>query len=416
MATLQCAMSRSMSTQTTFPLAAESSTFFKLAFAFGVLVLGLEIGYLLYSPFPYDPVGYLIGRDFANTWLGGALALSLHPQSYFAVDAYNALLAERFGANYPLHIWSYPPHFLLFTWPFALMPYMPAYVLYCLGGLLVYLAVVTEGERRMDHLLLLVLAPAVTVNIWCGQNGFWTTALLAGGLIQLDRRPLLAGALFGMLSIKPQLGVLLPLMLALTGRWRTIAAAATTLAVLFAASCVVFGPDAWTAYVNDAMPVQSKVFLRDFENFMTHMPTAFMNARVAGLSLRSAASLQALISLAAIAAVIWTFWRRRDVDLSNALLVTATFLVTPYAFNYDMVVFGWVIIRLMDRSDNQPLDWVLMLAVWALPFATVPLGIAGLPLSFLPLLAFGLRLLQRMQNLEKTPRLQAGRFAPSSPH
>ena len=214
-----------MSTQTTSPLAAETSTFFKLAFAFGVLVLGLEIGYLLYSPFPYDPVGYLIGRDFANTWLGGALALTLHPQSHFAVDAYNALLAERFGANYPLHIWSYPPHFLLFTWPFALMPYMPAYVLYCLGGLLVYLAVVTEGERRLDHLLLLVLAPAVTVNIWCGQNGFWTTALLAGGLIQLDRRPLLAGVLFGMLSIKPQLGVLLPLMLALTGRWRTIAAA-----------------------------------------------------------------------------------------------------------------------------------------------------------------------------------------------
>jgi len=277
---------------------------------------------------------------------------------------------------------------------------MTAYVLYSLAGLLVYVAVVTEGERRMDHLLLLVLAPAVTVNIWCGQNGFWTTALLAGGLIQLDRRPLLSGVLFGMLSIKPQLGVLLPLMLALTGRWRTIAAATITIAVLFAASCAVFGPDVWTAYVNDAMPVQSQVFLRDYENFMTHMPTAFMNARVAGFSLRSAASLQVLISLAAIAAVIWTFWRRRNVDLSNALLVTATFLVTPYAFNYDMVVFGWVIIRLMDRSDNQPLDWALMLAVWAIPFATVPLGIAGLPVSFLALLAFGLRLLQRMRNSE----------------
>ena len=399
-------MSKRMNTQTTFPLAAETSIFFKLAFAFGVLGLGLEIGYLLYSPFPYDPVGYLIGRDFANTWLGGALALTLHPQSHFAADAYNALLAERFGANYPFHIWSYPPHFLLFTWPFALMPYMPAYVLYCLGGLLVYLAVVTEGERRLDHLLLLVLAPAVTVNIWCGQNGFWTTALLAGGLIQLDRRPLLAGVLFGMLSIKPQLGVLLPLMLALTGRWRTIAAATTTIAVLFAASCVVFGPDVWTAYVNDAMPVQSKVFLRDFENFMTHMPTAFMNARVAGFSLRSAASLQALISLAAIAALIWTFWRRRDVDLSNALLVTATFLVTPYAFNYDMVVFGWVIIKLIDRRDNTAWDYGLMLAVWAVPFLTVPLGIAGLPVSVLPILAFGARVLWRMASSQMAPRKQ----------
>ena len=168
--------------------------------------------------------------------------------------------------------------------------------------------------------------------------------------------------------------------------------------------------------MNDAMPVQSKVFLRDYENFMTHMPTAFMNARVAGFSLRSAASLQALISLASIAAVTWTFWRRRDVNLSNALLVTATFLVTPYAFNYDMVVFGWVIIKLMDRNDNEPCDWALMLAVWAIPFATVPLGIAGLPVSFLPLLVFGLRYCSGCEIWRTSPRPQAGTFAPSSPH
>jgi hypothetical protein len=31
-------------------------SFFKLAFAIGVLVGGLEVGYLIYSPFPYDPV------------------------------------------------------------------------------------------------------------------------------------------------------------------------------------------------------------------------------------------------------------------------------------------------------------------------------------------------------------------------
>jgi alpha-1,2-mannosyltransferase len=397
-----------MTTHTTFPLAAGTDTFFKLAFAFGVCVAGLEIGCLLYSPIPYDPVGYLVGRDFANTWVGGELALTRNPQTHFAADAYNALLAEKFGGQYPLHIWSYPPHFLLFTWPFALMPYMTAYVVYCVAGLIVYLAVVTDGQRRADHIVLLILAPAATVNIWCGQNGFWTTALLAGGLIQLDRRSILAGVLFGILSIKPQLGVLLPLMLALTGRWRTIAAAVMTILILPMLTSLAFGPSVWAAYVNDAMPVQTKVFLRDYENFMTHMPTVFMNARVAGSSLPVAAWLQALLSLASIVAVVWTFWRRRDVDLSNALLVTATFLVTPYAFNYDMVVFGWVIIKLMDRADNNAYDRGLMLAVWATPILTVPLGIAGLPVSFLPLLAFGARLLWRIRKFEGVPGIQTG--------
>jgi alpha-1,2-mannosyltransferase len=387
-----------MTLHTKLPLPSGQDTFFKLALAFGVMVAGLEIGYLLYSPMPYDPVGYLVGRDFVNTWVGGELALTRSPQTHFAVDAYNALLAEKFGARYPLHIWSYPPHLLLFTWPFALLPYVAAYVLYCAAGLILYLAVVTDGQRRADHLVLLALAPAVTVNIWCGQNGFLTTAMLIGGLNALDRRPILSGALFGLLSIKPQLGVLVPLMLALTGRWRTIFAAVITIALLLALTSLVFGPDVWTAYVKDAMPVQTKVFLRDYENFMVHMPTAFMNARVAGVPLSVAAWLQALLSLAAVLAVVWTFWRRRDVDLSNALLVTATFLVTPYAFNYDMVIFGWVIIKLMDRGDNAAADYGLMLAVWATPLLTVPLGIAGLPLSCLPMLGLGARLLWRLRS------------------
>ena len=390
----------------TFPLAAERDRFFKLALAIGVIVAGLEIGYLLYSPIPYDPVGYLVGRDFVNTWVGGELALTRAPQTHFGVDAYNALLAEKFGGRYPLHIWSYPPHLLLLTWPFSVMPYLPAYFLYCAAGLIVYLAVVADGQRRANHLVLLTLAPAVTVNIWCGQNGFWTTALLVGGLIQLDRRPLFAGVLFGVLSIKPQLGVLLPLMLVLTARWRTIIAAAMTIAVLLMLTTLAFGPTVWTAYVNDAMPVQARVFLRDYENFMTHMPTVFMNARVAGLSLPAAASLQALLSLASVIAVAWTFRRGRDTDLSNALLVTATFLATPYAFNYDMVVFGWVIIKLMDRSDNNTWDYGLMLAVSATPFMTVPLGIAGLPVSVLPMLGFGSRLLWRIANSQAAPRPQ----------
>src|SRR5271165_5159836 len=282
-----------MTAHTTFPPATGTETFFKLAFAIGVVVAGLEFGYLLYSPIPYDPVGYLIGRDFVNTWVGGELALTCHPQSYFAVDAYNALLAQKFGGQYPLHIWSYPPHLLLLTWPFALMPYMTAYVLYCAAGLIVYLVVVTEGQPRADQLVLLTFAPAVVINIWCGQNGFWIAVLLVGGLVQLDRRPVLAGVLFGALSIKPQLGVLLPLMLVLTGRWRTIAAAAGTVALLVVLTTLAVGPDVWTAYANDAMPVQTRVFLGGRENFMAHMPTAFMNARVAGLSLTVAAVAQA---------------------------------------------------------------------------------------------------------------------------
>jgi alpha-1,2-mannosyltransferase len=386
------------------PLPAQQANrdlFFKLAFAFGVVIAGLEIGYLLKSPLPYDAVGYSIGRDFVNAWLGAKLALSGNPAPYFEYTAYQTLLAQHFGANYPIHIWSYPPHLLLFTWPLGLMPYMTAYVVYCLFGLILYVAVASDGSRKPEHLILLVVAPAVTVNIWCGQNGFVVAALLIGGLTQLDRRPVLAGILFGLLSVKPQLGLLIPLMLLLTGRWRTILAAAATIVVLVIATAIVFGADVWTAYIRDALPIQRRHTFWGVQNFMLHMPTAFMNAKIAELSMAACIAIQAVVSAATLAAVIWTFWRRRDPVLSMALFVTAIFTVTPYSFNYDMVVFGWVIVTLMDRADNEPVDYALMLAVWATPALTVALGMTGfLPISSLALIAFGARLWWRMGHQE----------------
>jgi hypothetical protein len=387
------------------PLSADDARrelFFKLALAFGVMVAGLEIGYLVTAPFPYDQVNYMIGRDFVNAWVGAKLALSGDPAPYFGGHAYNQLLAQNFGANYPIHIWSYPPHLLLFTWPLALLPYMTSYVLYCVFGLIVYVLVVSEGSRKHEHLLLLLLAPAVTANIWTGQNGFLVAALLIGGLILLDRRPILAGVLFGILTVKPQLGLLLPIMLVLTGRWRTIVAATATVAVLFAATSLVFGFKVWTAYVQDALPTQRAMVLDDIHNYMVHMPTAFMNARIAGQSIAVCFAIQAVFSALTLAAVIWTFWRKRDPVLSNALFITAIFTVSPYTFNYDMVLFSWVIIKLMDRNDNDAWDYGLMLAVWATPFMTVAMGITRiLPFSFLPIFAFGARLVWRIWKVDQ---------------
>jgi len=202
-------------------------------------------------------------------------------------------------------------------------------------------------------------------------------------------------------------------MLALTGRWRTIAAAAGTIALLAATAGLVFRPKVWTAYVNDAMPTQTAIMLEGFEHFMVHMPTAFMSMRSARLPLSVAVWAQALVSAFALLAVVWTFRRRREGDLSNALLVTATFLVTPYAFNYDMVAFGWVAIKLMERNDNDAWDYGILLAVLAIPFLTVPIGMARLPISFLPMLALAGRLLWRIRQAESERREAVFRVNPA---
>ncbi len=377
----------------------------KMTIAAVVFAAVFEIGYFANSHPPFDALGYLIGRDFVNSWMGGRAAWGGNPAAWFDFESYNAALRALFGGSFPEHNWSYPPHLLLFTWPLAFLPYLPAYALWCALGFAVYLAVASAGEKRPGRILMLAVAPAVLVNIFGGQNGFFTAALLIAALRMLDRRPILSGVLFALLTIKPQLGLLVPLMLALTGRWRCLMTAIAASLALAALTVLIFGPQIWIDYVKVAMPMQQSVLAHGSGIFPAMMPTAFMNARIAHLPLEWCWAVQGVMSALAIAALVWTFWKPRDRTLSVALFVTASFLATPYAFNYDMVVFGWIVLLLRDHEGSTIYDHRLALAVWTLPVTAILLGLAGIPLSSLVLASFAGRLLWRLARGE-APEMQ----------
>ena len=225
-------------------------------------------------------------------------------------------------------------------------------------------------------------------------------ALLIGGLANLDRRPVLSGVLFGILTIKPQLGLLLPLVLVLTGRWRTIFAAAASAAAMVAATSLLYGPEIWTAYLKQVVPMQH--YLQEHGRGMLFLtiPSSFYAVRLLGFSISVAWAVQALFSAVAVAAVIWTFWRRRDEVLSMAVLVTAIFLASPYTMNYDMVVFGWVLALLRQRTRLEGIDDYLVRIVWALPALMMVVGLLHVPIAPLVLAAFGGRLLWQLRQQE----------------
>ncbi len=126
--------------------------------------------------------------------------------------------------------------------------------------------------------------------------------------------------------------------------------------------------------------------------------------RLVGLPLGVAWVAQAVVSAAAMAAVVWTFRRRRDPVLSTALLITAMFLMTPYALNYDMVVLGWVLALLRQREGNEPLDHNLIIAVWTLAATMMLAGLIHIPLAMPVLAAFAARLVWRLWRAEVRQR------------
>ena len=376
----------------------------------GALFASTEIAYFLFSNPPsfFMPSvdgfgGTAIGRDFLNTWMGGRSALAEGPAAWFDFRVYNDLLRSLVGIA-ETYFWSYPPHVLLLIWPFGLMPYLPAFVLWTLGGFALFLYAAASGGVERKHLFFVAVAPAVAVNVLIGQNGFFTAALLICGLVNLDRRPVLAGVLFGILTVKPQLGLLLPLMLVVSGRWRTIVSASATTAALVAATSWLYGVDIWLAYLDTVVPQQQVLQEHGGGLLLLQAASAFHAGRLVGLPLGSAWALQAIVSAAAIAAVIWTFRRRRDPVLSMALLIAATFLVTPYALNYDMVVLAWVLALLRQREGNEPIDHYLIIAVWTLPLTMMLAGLIHIPLALPVLAAFAARLVWQLAQSDAEQR------------
>jgi hypothetical protein len=389
-------------------MARAPSLYAKFALGFGVFFALFEILYFRTGQFPYDGLHYVIGWDFVNSWMGGKAALAGNPAIYFDHDHYNLLLRQAFGADLPDHNWSYPPHVLLLLWPFGLFPYLASYALWIAAGLGFFLWAASEGKLDRGLLLFLALSPIALVLVLTGQNGFFTGALLLAVLWQWDKRPALAGVMLGLLTVKPQLILLLPLVLVMTRRWRRLGFAALTALAMAGLTTLIYGVNIWRDYLVHAVPFQNLVLTQGKGLMLGMMPTAFTNARLMGAPLSVAWALQAIVSVIALGATVWTFLKRRDPLLSAALLLTASLLVTPYAFNYDMAALIAVLARLGMRSGNERVDVVLILAVWMLPVVMM-LGffvqIAG---STLVLLALLNRLVERLRQPAIAPILSPG--------
>jgi hypothetical protein len=373
----------------------------KLTVGAAVFAVVLEISYLVMTglhPFgkPWvEGTHFAVGRDFINTWMGGRSVFGDGPAAWFDPQVYNAVLREMLGPEFGEHFWSYPPHILLFIWPLGLLPYLPAYIAWCAVGLALYL-LACSGAIRREHLLFLAVAPGVAVCVFFGQNGFYTAALLIGGLLSLDRRPVLAGILFGILTVKPQLGLLLPVILLLERRWVTIASAVATAAALVVATAMLFGWNVWFEFWAKVIPQQQWLTVHGGGLLFAMVSSVFYGARLVNLPVAVAWALQGIVAAPAFAAVVWTYWKRRDPALSLALFVTATFLVTPYILNYDMVAFGFVVALLRERTDNTLADHWLLIAIWTLPVTMMLAAAAWIPLAPIVLIAFASRLVWRL--------------------
>ncbi|GAC1335581.1 MAG: hypothetical protein NVSMB26_20420 [Beijerinckiaceae bacterium] len=343
------------------------------------------------------------GGDYINLYVGAKLAVTGDVRLLFDRTAYMSALHELVSPLVAFHNWSYPPHLLLLIWPLAFLPYIAGFLVWSavtFGALVAALPADNRAERWWLALAIAV-SPAQLINLADGQNGCLTAAILLAGLRVMDKRPILAGILFGLLTIKPHLGIVIPFVLAALRHWRVAAAALGTAAALVFAAAAVFGTQTWASYLTVTSSYQLHLLevMRGF--YVIMMPSTYAAARVLGASTAVAIVLQLAISCGAVAAALIIVRRTYDVATRALAITAATFLASPYLLAYDMIALSAAIVLYVAR--DRPRSLLLssgMIATWLSPAMVMylmPLGIPFGPPALAILLAGLVDLVLKME-------------------
>lgn len=331
--------------------------------------------------------------DFFALWSYAKIAYD-HPVAelydFAALHARQVALGMDPAAQNPF---PYPPTFMILLWPLGQLPYEAAYLVWIGGSMALFVwALIATCSRLPLCVAAAVVAPFSTAVIASGQSGFLAGALIVAGVRYAGRRPVLGGLLIGILSYKPQLGILVPVALAAAGYWRAFGTACLVVAGMALLATLAFGWAVWPAWIS-MLPTYADMFDRETVG-LKFMPTVTANLRMVGVSPPVANAMQALAAVG-VAMVVWDLFRRHRGRLAVAALLVGTFLATPHAFIYDMpMLVGalalFIETRLQLRSTFTLAEVLILLAGTLFPLLMMATGI-NLPVSTLPLLLlFGL--------------------------
>ena len=311
---------------------------------------------------------WMVFDTAVQAWRHGDTALLLDGPRFTAV--LNATHADWLRDKLVFHPWVYPPFTLLLALPFGLLPFGVSYYGFQALSFVGFAAALRPwaANTRAYALLLsgVALCPATAFTLGAGQNSFFTASLFLGGVFLIQRRPVIAGVLLGLLAFKPQFAVLAPVALLALGAWIPLATAAATVAALLLLSLIVPGTALWAGWLH--------LFLSGDPAFHTWVNEGRINGQsvfscLALLGVPGwAANAGQLAAMAFAATCVWLAFRRGIGEPRRlAILLCATILAAPHVGSYDGLLLGIAALLVLLQGLTQRLpagDIALAAALW----------------------------------------------------
>jgi glycosyl transferase family 87 len=280
--------------------------------------------------------------DFASFWA-----------AHHVATPYDATaLSKVAGAK---TFFPYAPTFLFLTTPLAWVSLKSGY----LAWVALSAAGLMASMRRLSAPVTLAV-PAVLMVLVGGQTSLAMGALLFAGAT-LAGRPALAGVLFGVAAcIKPQVIVLLPLVLLAAGQWRMIAGAVAAGLLLCLAATLLYGLDIWADW------------LRSLPGFLKANDSAWTGRYLALPGLWKIGALVGGAALAIAAA------RRGQLELAIFIATATALLSSLHAMDYDAAILAPFAVSAALRNRWLAICYVPALALPPSPWTVLAMtAVAG---------------------------------------
>jgi alpha-1,2-mannosyltransferase len=326
-------------------------------------------------------VGAPIGRDFANFWMGGHLALAGQLDLLVDFPAYNELMSRTFDYGWADGFaYAYPPHTLFLTIPFALFPYSVAVYLWTAVNVAAIAATVRllRGDWRI--VLLACLSPAALTMVMFGHFGGLLAFLAVFALLRADKQPALSGLCLALASVKPQFAMAVGLLLVFTGRWRVVMWSVPAGLFIFGASIVAFGVKPWFNFFEGTVTLHAKLLAQYIAEMLRTLISVYAGMRLAGAPGWLAQIAQYAFSIVVMAKAAHLIVRQGVDARTIALGLAAALAALPYVNGYDLAIVVPAFTLALFAAPAvpiMPLPAALML--WLLPPLTIPFGLMESP-------------------------------------
>jgi hypothetical protein len=248
--------------------------------------------------------------------------------------------------------------------------------------------------ERWSWIGIVLFTPTIYSFIMLQKGPYWLLIVATTWSLLRKRRDGWAGIVFGLLSVKPTLFFLMPIVLLRYGHWKFFLGASLSVMILWGGTYALLPIEVWSGFVSKFGMSSSYAAIQGY-----HLDWACGLISLSQVSdvARNVELLKwfFVLPLCLYGLLVVTQPRRLDIDDPNTLwsLLVVTFLLSPHTYYYDLVLLLIPLLWLAAIEPRRSIAYYFLL-VAAIVLSPLVLETVGLPL--IPIVLVGTLFEQRM--------------------